>query len=179
MIYGLIASSALLQAARTDTLIARVIPVRGVLDLSSGILQLVLLLLGIGSLVTLVVLLLAVREGVKRVNVLIEQFAADTKPLISKATAVVSDARDVVATLRSDVKRVTSAATAISDQLLDAADTTAKRVDDVNAVLDVIQGEFEASAISAAAMIRGVRTGAQTLTGERTRRREGSTNSRE
>ena len=179
MIYGSMVLGALLQASHADTLIARVIPVRGVLDLSSGILQLIVLLLGIGSLVTLVVLLLTVRAGVQRVNVVIEQFAADTKPLISKATAVVTDARDVVATLRNDVERVTRAAGAVSDQLLDAADTTARRVDDVNAVLDVLQGELEASAISAAALIRGVRTGARSLSGERRRRRDGSSDSRE
>ena len=45
----------LLQAAvRQDTLIARMIPERGVLDWTNGILQLVVLILGVVSLITLV-----------------------------------------------------------------------------------------------------------------------------
>jgi hypothetical protein len=155
---------------RPDTLIARVIPVRGVLDWSSGVLQLVVLVLGVATLVTMVMLLLTVRQGVTRLNSVLEQFAADTKPLIGKATEVVSDAREVVAMLRTDVERVTDAAGEISEQLLAAADATARRVDDVNAVLDVLQEELEDTAIATVAAVRGVRVGARTVAAAKQRR---------
>ena len=140
----------LLQAAvRQDTLIARMIPERGVLDWTNGILQLVVLILGVVSLITLVALLITVRRGVERTNQLIDDFSKETRPLIAKATEVVADAREVVAMLRTDVERVTDAAGAISESLLDAAEITTRRVDDVNAVLDVLQDELEDTALSA------------------------------
>jgi hypothetical protein len=174
MVIASMLSLHLLQAvARADTVITRVIPVRGVLDWTSMVLQLVVLLLGVATLVTLVMLLLAVRQGIARVNGIMAQFAADTKPLISKATDVADDARHVVAMLRADVERVSDAANAIGDHLLDAADATVRRVDEVNAVLDVLQGELEATAISAAAAVRGVRAGTQALSGRARRRDHG------
>lgn len=152
----------LLQAAaRADTVITRMIPERGVLDWTSVVLQLVVLLLGVASLVTLVVLLITVRKGVDRLNVLLVQFTNDSRPLIAKATEVVTDAREVVAMLRTDVERVTDAAGAISEQLLDAADVTARRVDEVNAVLDVLQQELEDTALSTVAAVKGARHGAR------------------
>lgn len=159
-------------AAQADTVVTRVIPVRGVLDWSSMILQLVVLLLGIATLATMVMLLATIRNGVARANAIMEQFAADAKPLLGKATEVATDAREVVAMLRTDVERVTEAAEAISDQLLDAADITARRVDEVNAVLDVLQGELEGTAIAAAAAMRGVRAGTRALGKKGRNRRE-------
>ena len=161
----------LLQAAvRQDTLIARMIPERGVLDWTNGILQLVVLILGVVSLITLVALLITVRRGVERTNQLIDDFSKETRPLIAKATEVVADAREVVAMLRTDVERVTDAAGAISESLLDEAEITTRRVDDVNAVLDVLQDELEDTALSAVAAVRGVRGGARAFS-ERVRHR--------
>jgi ABC-type transporter Mla subunit MlaD len=123
-------------------------------------------------------LLLTVRQGIERLNSIVSQFASDTRPLIGKANDVVGDARAVVALLRADVERVSDAANVVGDQLLAAADSTARRVDEVNAVLDVLQGEMEATAISAAAAVRGVRVGARALSG-RPRRRRGHDDSPE
>lgn len=152
-----------------DTIIARMVSERGMLDWTSGILQLVVLLLGVATLLTLVWLLLTVRRGVREINGLVRQFASESRPLIHAATAVVTDAREVVAMLRTDAERVTDAASEISERLLDAADTTARRVDDVNAVLDVLQAELEDSALATVAAVRGVRTGAHTFTNRRHR----------
>jgi len=136
---------------------------RGVLDWTSGILQLVVLLLGVATLATMVALLITVRRGVLEASTVFKQFTADTRPLVQSATAVVTDAREVVAMLRADAERLTRAAGAVSSQLLAAAETTATRVDDVNAVLDVLQEELEDTALDAAAMVRGVRVSAHAL----------------
>ncbi|MBL0172328.1 MAG: hypothetical protein IPP90_16710 [Gemmatimonadaceae bacterium] len=109
-------------------------------------------------------LLITVRRGVNQVNGILTDFATETRPLIVAATAVVTDAREVVAMLRTDAERITDAASEISERLLDAADTTAQRVDDVNAVLDVLQGELEDTALATVAAVRGVRVGARALT---------------
>jgi methyl-accepting chemotaxis protein len=154
----------LLQAVtRPDTIIARTIPERGVLDWTNGILQLIVLLLAVAAIIALILLFLAMREGIKRLNATVDRLAADARPMLTSANAMVTDAREMVAMVRRDVERVTDAAGAVSDQLLDAAEVTAQRVDEVNAVLDVLQDELEDTVLSTAAAIRGVRVGAQTL----------------
>lgn len=158
-------SARLLQAAAfPDTIIARTIPERGMLEWTSGVLQIVVLILGIGVLIATILLIFSMRAGVQKFNQTVDRLSTETKPLMANATAIVGDAREVVAMLRTDIERVTEAAEALSEQLLDAADTTARRVDNVNAVLDVLQHELEDTALSAVSAIRGVRVGAGALT---------------
>lgn len=169
-------SWSLLQAVSLpDTIIARTIPDRGVLEWTSGILQIVVLLLAVGALVVFILLLAALREGVKKLNASLERIATDTRPMLANANAIVTDAREMVATVKRDVRVVSDAAAAVGDTILDAAEVTAQRVDEVNAVLDVIQDELEETAITAVTAIRGVRLGAvemlARLPGARRRRR--------
>ncbi len=166
--YGMFSASAVLMhvqqlASYPDTVVARVVPVRGVFEWAGGLLQIFVLLLGVAALVTLVLLLLTIRTGVAKLNDAVEKFIVETRPLIANANHVVGDAQAVVARVRHDVERVTDAASEISDRLFDAADTTTQRVDDVNAVLDVIQAELEDVAISTVSAIRGASVGARAL----------------
>ncbi len=155
-------SAQVLQAVtHPDTVIARVLPMRGLFEWTSGVLQIVVLLLGVAVLVTLVLLLNTVRLGVSRLNEAVERLSNETRPLIENANRVVGDARAVVTRVRRDIERVTSAAEEIGDRLYDAADTTAQRVDEVNAVLDVLQAELEDVAISAVSALRGANMGAR------------------
>ena len=164
MPFALAVPSVLLQAATLpDTIIARTVPVRGLFEYTSGILQILVLLLGIGALVALVLLLLTVRKGIDTLNNTVERLSGEVRPLLKNANEVVGDARAVVARVRSDVDRVSDAASAVSDQLLHAAEVTAERVDDVNAVLDVLQDELEDMAISTVSTVRGATVGAKLL----------------
>lgn len=164
MVYVTMLPAFLIQAASSpDTIIARTIPERGMLEWTSGVLQIVVLLLGVGALIVSILLILSLRTGVQKFNETVDRLSKDTKPLLASATAIVGDAREVVAMLRTDVERVTDAAEALSEQLLAAAETTVRRVDDVNAVLDVLQDEIEDGALTAVAAIRGVRAGASEL----------------
>lgn len=154
----------LLQAVSTaDTIIAKTLPVRGVLEWTSGILQILVLLLGIGVLAAAIVLLIGIKKALDKIETSVEKLTAETRPLLASATGIANDAREVVAMVKIDVERVTDAAAAISEQLLDAAETTARRVDEVNAVIDVLQAELEHTAISTVAAVRGVRVGAAAL----------------
>lgn len=153
-----------LQAASLpDTLIARTIPDRGVLEWTSGILQIVVLLLAVGALIALILLLVAMREGVRKLNATVATLSTETRPLLANASAMAGDARAMVAMVKQDVARVSHAAGAIGDELRYAAETTAQRVDDVNAVLDVLQDELEDTAISAVSALRGARLGAHAM----------------
>lgn len=147
-----------------DTIVARMVAERSVLDWTNGILAFTVLVLGIATLVTLILLMVQVRRSMIRTNILVEQFVADSGPVIKAVSAVAVDAREVVAMLRTDVERVTDAAGIISEQLIDIADTAAQRVDEINAVLDVLQDEIEHSAIGTVAAVRGVRVGTRELT---------------
>lgn len=154
----------LVQAATaSDTIIARTIQERGLLDWTNGILQLIVLLLAVVALVTLALLFVAARAGIRKLTETADRLAADVKPMLSHTTAMVSDARGMVAVVKRDVERLTNGVGAVSDQLLDAAETTAQRVDEVNAVLDVLQDELEDTVLSTASAIRGVRVGAQAM----------------
>ena len=146
-----------------DTIVTRTIPDRGVLEWTSGLVQILVLLLAVGALVALILLLRAVRDGVLKLNGTLDRLAADTRPMLADASAIVRDARDTVATVKRDGAVVTDAAAAIGDTILDAAEVTARRVDEVNAVLDVVQDELEETAITAIAAVRGVRLGAHAL----------------
>ncbi len=143
-----------------DTIVVRTIPEQGFLDWTNGVLELVVLLLAVGALLVMIKLMLIVGKTMSEMTTTVDRLTRDFRPLLEQATALASDARETIGLLREDVERVGNAAAAISDELLNAADSTARRVDDVNAVLDVIQAEFEDSAISAMSTIRGLRTGA-------------------
>ncbi len=157
-------SWSLVQAATLpDTIIARTIPDRGILEWTSGILQMVVLLLAAGALVAFILLLAGLRGGVQKLNATLDRLTNDTRPLLANTNAMVGDAREMVATVRRSVDSVSHAAGAIGETLLDAAEVTAQRVDEVNAVLDVMQDELEETAITAVSAIRGVRLGADEL----------------
>lgn len=154
----------LLQAASLpDTIITRTIPDRGVLEWTSGVLQILVLLLAVGALVSLIMLLAAMRHGVTKLNASMDRLTSDTRPLLANANAIVDDAREMVATVKRDVSVVSGAAAAMGDTLLDAAAVTSQRIDEVNAVLDVVQDELEETAITALTAVRGVRLGANEL----------------
>jgi hypothetical protein len=154
----------LLQAVSfPDTIIARTIPDRGVLEWTNGILQMLVLLLSVGALVAFIMLLGAMRAGVKQLNTTLDKLADDTRPILANASQVVSEAREVVTVVKQDVARMSEAAVAVSDTILDAAEITAQRVDEVNAVLDVIQDELEETAITAVTALRGARVGASEM----------------
>lgn len=154
-----------------DTIIARTIPDRGVLEWTSGLLEILVLLLAVGALVILILLLATMREGVKKLNGTLDRLTSDTQPLLSNARAMVEDARDMVATVKRDVSAVSGAAAAMGDTILDAVEVTSQRIDEVNAVLDVVQDELEDTAITAISAVRGVRMGAREMLAHLPRRR--------
>lgn len=152
----------LIQAAAVQAPVVMVSQ-RDWFDWLSGGLQVVVLLLVIVAMIALILLMLSIRKEVHELNKAVKRFTSETRPLISGATLFLTDAREVVAMVRTDVERVSAAGSAIGERLTDAVDLTASRLDQVNAVLDVLQAELERTAIGTVSAIRGVRIGAQTL----------------
>ncbi|MDQ6612379.1 MAG: hypothetical protein M3Y64_08095 [Gemmatimonadota bacterium] len=157
----------LLQAAALpDTIVAKTMPAQhSWFDYTSGALQLVVLVLAVIALVGLVVVLIALKRGIDLLKTTVDKLYADTRPIVEKASKVAGDAHDMVQVVRRDIERVSQTAHDLGDQLLDVVDVTQRRVDDVNAVLDVVQGELEETVLSTTAALRGVRLGGRAIAG--------------
>jgi hypothetical protein len=157
----------LVQAALLqDTIVAKTMPAeRSLFDYTSGTLQIIVLLLAVVVLAAMAFMLVALKRGLESLKTTVEKLYADVRPLMAQASEVAVDAREVVAMLRTDVERVTNAAGALSNQMLDVAAATERRMDDVNAVLDVVQGELEETVLSTTAALRGMRLGGRAIAG--------------
>lgn len=154
----------LLQAAAiSDTLVAHMIPVRDVFDWASVILQIVVLLLGVGMLIAMLIVLLSLRKALHSVQETVERLTKKADPAIETATRIVIDAGEIVAMVRTDIDRVTDAAAIISKKMVDVAEVTSRRIDEANAVLDVIQTQLEETAIGTVSAMHGLRIGTQAL----------------
>lgn len=150
-------------ATLPDTIIARTIPVRNVLDWTNGLLELLVLLLAVGALVAFIWLIRTIRMAIQSFNKTVDRLQEDVYPLISQASALVDEARDAVEILRDGALQIRDGASAISDELIYVADSTARRVDEINAVLDVLQDGLENTAISAVSTASGIHAGAAAL----------------
>lgn len=165
----------LAAAALQDTVVAKTMPAQlSWYDYTSGALQIIVLVLGIVAIGTLIYVLLAAKTAIGVVTNTVGKLQEQTRPILEQATNVTADAREVVAMLRTDVERVTFAAGEVSEQLLDIAASTERRMDDINAVIDVVQGELEETVLSTAATLRGVRLGGRAIVGAMSPRRRKS-----
>ncbi|MEO7997585.1 MAG: hypothetical protein ABI852_09075 [Gemmatimonadaceae bacterium] len=159
---GLLLHAATLQ----DTVVAKTMPAQlSWFDYTSGALQLIVLVLAVVVLGALAYMLVALKKGLDSLKTTVEKLYEDTRPIVTQAAQVTVDAREVVAMLRTDVERVTFATSELSEQLLDVAATTERRMDDINAVIDVVQGELEETVLGTAAALRGVRLGGRAIAG--------------
>lgn len=163
----------LLQASAVrDTVVT--ISARSWLDYTNGTLQLIVLVLAVVVLGATAYMLIALKKGLDTLKTTVEKLADESRPIMQQASLVATDAREVVAMLRTDVERVTFAAGELSEQLLDVAATTERRMDDINAVIDVVQGELEETVLSTTAALRGVRMGGRAIAGAMMPRRKKS-----
>lgn len=158
--------------AARDTVVTVMVQHRDVFAWTSGILEILLLIVAVGAVAALALLFLALRKAIAKVETTMSTLTAQTRPLMERVTGIADDAREVVARLRHDADRVTDAASAVSEQLLDAAERTAERMDEVNAVLDVLQDRIEDSAIGAVSAVRGVQAAVGALASGRPTRRD-------
>ncbi|MEO7362134.1 MAG: hypothetical protein ABI120_17525 [Gemmatimonadaceae bacterium] len=163
-------SSWLVQASTVrDTIVT--IPARSWLDYTNGTLQLIVLVLAVVVLGTMAYLMISLKKGFDALTGTVEKLVAESRPIINQVSMVAEDAREVVAMIKTDVERVTDAASAVSEQLLDIAASTERRMDNINAVMDVVQGEIEETVLSTVATVRGVRLGSRAIAGAMVPRR--------
>lgn len=85
------------------------------------------------------------------------------QPVTDRARVAAENVEYISAVVREDVLKVRTSVSGLSDRLKDASDRMEERVEEFNALMDVVQDEAEAVLLDTAAVVRGVRAGAQTM----------------
>ncbi len=75
------------------------------------------------------------------------------------AGPAIGDLRQIVGTIRSEADQLVGASRSIRLRLLRAADAAEERLEDLDTLVDVVQGEVEETALDAVATLRNVRRG--------------------
>jgi len=85
------------------------------------------------------------------------------QPVAERARVAAENVEYISAVVREDVQRVRASVSGLSDRLKKASDRMEQRVEEFNALMDVVQDETESVLLDTAAVVRGVRAGAQTM----------------
>lgn len=85
------------------------------------------------------------------------------EPVLERLRTISESVDYIARSLRSDVRRLNATVARFTDRLSSAADRMEERVEDLNALLDVMQGEAEDLLLDTASTVRGVREGVRAL----------------
>lgn len=108
-------------------------------------------------------LLLLVRRAVKGMEDTRDQLLPHVTPILSRATTVADDVREITASARDDARAAHQVVEDLLARSRTAADALEERVRRFGLVLDLAQEEAEALLMDAAATARGVSTAARAL----------------
>ena len=153
-------------AALPDTFVMKTVATeRGWFEIVTGVATGVL---------TLTVLALAVVLGpaawsfwrsFQKVRELLDRVYADVTPLTRHASNIADNLDYITTSIRNDVQQVNATIASANRRLNQAVELTETRLNEFNALLQVVQQEAEQAFVSTAAAVRGVRTGAASLSG--------------
>ena len=113
--------------------------------------------------VVLVFLLVVALALVLQVKKLLRSLQQNVQPVTDRARVAAENVEYISAVVREDVQRVRTSVSGLSDRLKKASDRMEERVEEFNALMDVVQDEAESVLLDTAAVVRGVRAGAQTV----------------
>ena len=148
-------------AALPDTIVTRqVAEPRNWFDVVSGVASIVISVAMVALVVGLLPAAWNFRKSYKKVNELLDRVYGDVNPIMRHASSVADNLNYVTTAVRQDVARLQASVAAANARLDDATRRTERRLRDFDALLDVVQGEAEATFVSAASTLRGVRGGA-------------------
>jgi uncharacterized protein YoxC len=101
----------------------------------------------------------------RKVREIIDRVYADITPITHHASSIADNLDYITTSIRSDVQQVNATIASANRRLHQAVELTETRLNDFNALLKVVQQEAEQAFVSTASAVRGVRTGAATLSG--------------
>ena len=113
--------------------------------------------------VVVVFLLVVALALVLQVKKLLKSLQQNAQPVTDRARVAAENVEYISAVVREDVQRVRTSVSGLSDRLKKASDRMEERVEEFNALMDVVQDEAESVLLDTAAVVRGVRAGAQTV----------------
>jgi hypothetical protein len=117
--------------------------------------------IGVISVMLLVVTLLFLVQLRK----LFRSLQQHVQPVTDRARVAAENVEYITAQVRQDVQKVRASVSGLSDRLGEASERMEERVEEFNALMDVVQDEAESVLLDTAAIVRGVRAGAQTIGG--------------
>jgi len=94
---------------------------------------------------------------------LLKSLQQNVQPVSDRARVAAENLEYISAVVREDVQKVRTSVSGLSDRLKEASDRMEERVEEFNALMDVVQDETESVLLDTAAIVRGVRAGAQTM----------------
>ena len=112
-----------------------------------------------------VFLLVVALTLVLQVKKLLASLQKHVQPVTDRARVAAENVEYISAVVREDVQSVRASVSGLSDRLKEASDRMEERVEEFNALMDVVQDEAESVLLDTAAVVRGVRAGAQTMGG--------------
>ncbi len=110
-----------------------------------------------------VLLLLVALALVLQVKKFLTSLQQHVQPVTDRARVAAENVEYISAVVREDVQTVRTSVSGLSDRLKKASDRMEERVEEFNALMDVVQDEAESVLLDTAAVVRGVRAGAQTM----------------
>ena len=157
-----VAAWALQQAAAfPDTVVMKQVPnARNWFDVLSSAASVVISIALIALAVGLIPAAWNFRKSYKKVNELLDRVYGDVNPIMRHASSLADNLNYVSTAVRQDVARLQASVAAANARLDEATRLTERRVRDFNALLEVVQAEAEATFVSTASSLRGVREGA-------------------
>ncbi len=143
--------------------VLQAVPERSVLEQLAAIASIVSSLAIIGLATVGIVVAWRFRGTAAKVNALVARVQQDSAPLVQNANTISDNVSRITTSIRGDVEKVSETVNLANQRLHEAIEATEDRVKDFNALLEVVQKEAEDAFVSAAATVRGIRTGAATF----------------
>jgi uncharacterized protein YoxC len=100
------------------------------------------------------------RKSYQKISDLLDRVYGDINPIMRHASTIADNLNYVTTSLRADVQQVNQTVNAANERVLQAVRITERRLNEFNALLGVVQEEAEQAFVNTAAVVRGVRTGA-------------------
>jgi hypothetical protein len=117
----------------------------------------------IAALLLVTLLLLQTRRAAKGVRAIRDRVAAD--PAIDSLRKAAANVDAISRTVQGEVERLSSSVARLTDRLDQASDRLEERIEDLNAFIEVMQGEAEDAFVEGASRVRGFRAGLGSLAG--------------
>ncbi|MBV6521383.1 MAG: hypothetical protein MNPFHGCM_01519 [Gemmatimonadaceae bacterium] len=150
-------------AALPDTIVTRTIVERAWLDTLVSVEQAIVGLAMLGMLLTIVLVLVAIRKTLQELSRLVQTSIGDVSGAMHSVRDVADDVRGITRTLRSDFETVSETVRDVNDRVRDVVEDAEERVRRFGALVDSVQSEAEDLVETATDTLHGVRDGATAL----------------